>query len=47
MSVCTLVNKVHLSTRVRVLARKCTCKFVGVWLGEIKIKDEEKCLERE
>lgn len=47
MSVCTLVNKVHLSTGVRVHACKCTRKFVGVWLGEVKKKDEEKCLKQE
>lgn len=53
MSVCTLVNKVHLSTMrgqmhgERITAYKCTRKFVGVWLGEVKIKDEEKCLKQE
>ena len=35
---------VHQSART---SCKCVCECVGVWLGEVKIGDEEKCFQRE
>lgn len=35
---------VHWSAR---FSCKCVCKCVGVWLREVKMKDEEKCFQQD